>query len=567
MKTAIVAHFDPASSWEDNFIELLQVLGEIVESIVVVTTAIGIPDLPSDRTNAILVRRPNFGYDFYSYRVGIRLALTQPQASGIFILNSSFLLLDSHRFRSLLEEMSAPSRSTCVRGLTASLQFGWHIQSYLIYFDLRHLDISWVQNHFEKIEPLNTKFEVVLQYEIGLGRALKVDCIDVETMFQPNLLETVAGSLSYMWSLKRSQGWDVLLTAGFWRAWQNINWTHFGAIDLARRFGVVKSEFIRSNPHNLNQNAVWAACEPRLRQQISDSIERSRQFYLPSRSGMTELIIQNEPLDIILKTVTSLSHRLVNAKIAVVLHLFYVDLFDEILDQLINIVEPFDLYITTPFEADVPQILAASERRCIGVKILLCRNKGRDVGPFLALYRTGYLDNYHAVLKLHSKKSSYSLIGDDWRRELFAPLCGNSMTVLQSLRLIRENGCGVIGPSRYFLTNQKFWGANRRRLATILATCSVSSKFEQLELAFFAGTMFWFAPHALSAIYRAHGETVAFEAETGLQDGTLAHAWERAFCLLARDAGFGVSSVALAGRNIFSVDTSQNQVPVLEESK
>jgi lipopolysaccharide biosynthesis protein len=245
------------------------------------------------------------------------------------------------------------------------------------------------------------------------------------------------------------------------------------------------------------------------------------------------------------------------------LHLFYIELLDEIFDDLDNIVEPFDLYVTTPFEADVPQILAASDRRSHGVKVVLCRNKGRDVGPFLALYRTGCLDCYQAVLKLHSKKSRYSSKGDFWRRELFAPLCGNSMTVLQSLKLIREYGCGMVGPTNYFLTDEKFWGANRKRLGSILAACGLDSKSEQPELAFFAGTMFWFAPNALSAIHRAHAEAVAFEAENGEQDGTLAHAWERAFCLLVREAGFGVSSVMLAGHNIFSVDSSRNQVPVL----
>ncbi len=567
MKVAIVAHFDPASRWDDNFIELLRVLSGVVESIVVVTTAQGIPDLPADLTNATLVRRPNVGYDFYSYRVGIRLALAQPEVSGFFLLNSSVLLLDSSRFHSLLEDMCASSRGTCVRGLTASLQFGWHIQSYLLYFDLRHLAFGRVQQHFEQIEPAISKFEIVLRYEIGLGRALLVDKIAVETMFLPTPVQRVVGSLSYMLSLKRHQGWRVLLKSAFWRAWQDVNWTHFGATVLARRFGLVKSEFIRSNPHHLAQGAVWEACETRLRKGIFRAIDRARYFYTASSSGLTELKVQSEPLDIILRSVTGLSHRLVNAHVAVVVHLFYLELLDEILDDLDNIVEPFDLYVTTPFEADIPQILAASDRRSRGVKVMLCRNKGRDVGPFLALYRTGCLDRYQAVLKLHSKKSRYSSKGDFWRRELYAPLCGNSMTVLQSLRLIREHGCGVVGPARYFLTDEKFWGANRKRLGSILAACGVHSKSEQPELAFFAGTMFWFAPNAFSAIHRAHGETVAFEPENGEQDGTLAHAWERAFCLLAREAGFGVSSVMLAGRNIFSVDSSRNQVPVLAVRK
>ena len=494
----------------------------------------------------------------------MRLALAEPRVEGVFVLNSSVLLLDAGRFRALLDAMSAVDRVTGVRGLTASSQFGWHLQSYLLYFDLRHLPDGWLQWFFERIEPVNSKFEVVLRYEIGLGRALQADGIAVETMFRPAPLQAAAGTLSYLRSLTREQGRRVWLRRAFWRAWRDVNWTHFGAATLAHRFGLVKAEFIRGNPHRLPQDPVWSACEPRLRPGIDRGIERTRRFYAVGRSGLTELTSKSDPLCIMLQLIEGVRYRCANARVAVVVHLFYLELFDEILDDLDNIVEPFDLYVTTPFEADVSRILDATDRRGRGVTVVICRNQGRDVGPFVALFRTGRLDRYDAVLKLHSKKSRYSEKGDFWRRELYAPLCGDSMTVLRSLWLIRERGCGVVGPARYFLTNHGFWGANRERLAMILQSCGAPCTPDGPELAFFAGTMFWFAPRALAAIHRAQGEAVAFEPENGKQDGTLAHAWERAFCLIARAAGHSISSASLDGRDLFAFDMSGNRVPVLD---
>ena len=264
-----------------------------------------------------------------------------------------------------------------------------------------------------------------------------------------------------------------------------------------------------------------------------------------------------------MQSIDSVRNRVANSRIAVVVHLFYVDLFDEVLDDLKNIVEPFDLFITTPFEADIPKILEAANLRGQWVAVQLCRNKGRDVGPFVAFYRTGRLDHYDAVLKLHTKKSHYSNQGDYWRRALYKALCGDSMTVLRTLRLIREKGCGVVGPAKYFLTSQEFWGANRECLSKILQNCNVKYEGEYPELAFFAGTMFWFAPKAIAAMHDAKGEVLEFDAENGKQDGTLAHGWERAFCLLARDAGYRVSSATLDGKDIFKFDSSRNKVPVL----
>lgn len=563
MKVAIVAHFDPENTWDNNFLQILRVLGDVVDRTVVVTTAQGIPDLTGDLTSVTLVRRPNIGYDFYSYRVGMQLALAERDLEGVFILNSSIVMLDTARFRGLLDTISDSGQSIGARGLTASMQFGWHLQSYLLYFDLRNLPKGWLLDFFDQIEPVNSKFEVVLRYEIGLGHALKANNIAVNTVFEPTPAQAVAGAISYMRSLVRKDGRRIWFTKAFWHAWRDVNWTHFGATALASRFGIVKTEFLRGNPHRLHQDLVWDACDPNLRPDIELSLERTRRFYSASRSGLTELTCRFDPLGIILQSIESNRHGFANARAAVVVHLFYIELLDEILDELNNIVEPFDLYITTPFEADLPQIFDSTDRRRRGVTAVVCRNKGRDVGPFVALFRTGCLDKYDAVLKLHSKKSRYSDKGDFWRRELYSPLCGDSITSLLSIQLIRERGCGVLGPARYFLTNPKFWGANQERLGEILKTCEVHYEENNPELGFFAGTMFWFSPKAFAALHKATGRAVEFDLENGMQDGTLAHAWERAFCLLARSAGYRVSSVVLDGKDIFSFDSSCNKVPVL----
>lgn len=563
MKVAIVAHFSTESFWDENFLEVLRVLESVVDKIVVITTAAEISDIDLSLKKVNLIRRPNIGYDFYSYRVGMHLVLKEPDVEGVFLINSSFFLLNVDLFRKLLETMCTSDRSTAVRGLTESKQIGWHLQSYLLYFDIRNLSKGWLKRQFQLVEPVNSKFEVVLKYEIGLGHALQEGGVPTESMFKPTIVQAVRGALSFMWSITKSQGRLVWLKPAFWQAWRDVNWTHFGAAELARDYGLVKAEFIRSNPHRLSQNIVWNSCDKRLRDGIKRSIDRSRHLYTPGSSGLAELQHHGDPLGIILQSIECVRHRVSNARIAVVVHLFYLDLFEEILDDLKNIVEPFDLYITTPFEADIPHIIEATDRRGQWVTVQLCRNKGRDVGPFVALYRTGRLDHYDAVLKLHTKKSRYSDQGDYWRRQLYKPLCGDSMTTQKTLRLIRERGCGVMGPAHYFLTSQEFWGANRERLSKILKNCSVQHASEDPELAFFAGTMFWFAPKAMAALHVATGETVEFDLENGKQDGTLAHAWERAFCLLARDSGYRVSSATLDGKDIFKFDSSRNKVPVL----
>jgi len=544
MKAAIVAHYDPESLWRDNFLAMLDVLTRVAERIVVVTTSADIGDLPASLPSIDLIRRPNIGYDFYSYRVGHAHLTRAQQPEGIYILNSSLVLLDAEKFQRLLEDLASAARSTAVRAVTSSTQLGWHLQSYLLYVDLGKTPRGWLAGFLDRVEPQNTKFETILRNEIGFGRCIEKDGIAAEALFAPPAF--------YEAEVEQ---------AGI--SWSEVNWTHWAGVDLAARWGFAKGELLRSNPHKLGLDAVWAAASPALLSGAKQMVGSTEGFYKSDGQGLTQLS-QTKGASLVREWVQSNKHRVENARVAVALHLFYVDLLEEILDYLENICEPFDLFITTPFEADVPRILATTGKRGLAVTIALTENKGRDVGPFLSLLRARMLDKYDAVLKLHSKKSLYSEQGKSWRRQILAPLCGDSLTVFKSLALVRRPDVGVVGPSRYFLTNEKYWGANKGNLHTILTAGGVQKAAADPALAFFAGTMFWFKPAALFAIHAMPEAVFEFEAENGKQDGTLAHAWERAFCQLARGASMRAAAIDHPDDDLFDLEHADKRVPVLK---
>ena len=55
-------------------------------------------------------------------------------------------------------------------------------------------------------------------------------------------------------------------------------------------------------------------------------------------------------------------------------------------------------------------------------------NRGRDIGPFLALLERGRLDRYRYICKVHGKKSidggRQTYMGEMWRRRLLFDLLG-----------------------------------------------------------------------------------------------------------------------------------------------
>ncbi|MBB6408255.1 rhamnan synthesis F family protein [Mesorhizobium sangaii] len=527
---AIVAHFDPNDRIESNFCDFLACLRSVFDKVVLITTS-EIGNLPPiDGIEAI--KRPNIGYDFYSYRVGVERALRCNDLEHIALINSSVVLLDAHRLSDALRNMIKLCDSYDAVGATSSRQFGWHIQSYMMVLGRGVFSSEWFQRFFSNISPMNTKMEMILNYEIGFSSALVKNGVKVATLLSPASKAAV-------------------------------NWSHISASSIAQQFGYVKMEVLRDNPHEIDVQGIRdSATEERLKQ-VDEMVERARGHY---QVGEDNLFTLKRPEKLPLSTMKTARWRLPHRSgvlTAVVVHLYYIEMIDEICDYLENIIVPFDVFVTTPFEGDVAPIIDRFAEVGASVSVYLTENRGRDIGPFVSLYRSGDLDGYDAILKIHSKKSTYSDRGDEWRNRLYRSLVGDSLIALRAIDLLRSGEIGIVGPHDYYLTNEEYWGANRDAVRDLLTAMDVHSAGDEPELGFFAGSMFWFHPSALRSLQRIDEEKLRFEPENGIQDGTLAHAVERVFCTIARKAGYRTTSAALKGYEIHHTETEKNNVPVL----
>lgn len=559
---AIVAHFDPGDQIDDMFREVLMCLSQVCDRIILVTTSRLPDDACADLKKVEIVRRPNIGYDFMSYRTGVMRLNRTSDLHSVLLLNSSFLVVDPVAFTNTLHGMVKATERADAVGLTKSRQFQWHLQSYLLAFSSGAVRSIWFKKFFEAVTPLNTKLEVITKYELGLSRVLKEQKVQTETFFRISTLDRI--SASWRWFIEMSKGKGIaywLSRQPYWQ-WTYVNLTHFAATPLARQHGIIKTEVLRSNPHGVDNAGLRNLCSDERLSRIEESMMRLRACYQRGSEGLETLTAASLKIDP-RRVVTSSPPGCGHSRIAVVLHLYYADLLPEICESLKSILEPFDLFITTPFEADVPSILdmAASVAACTSVCVV--ENRGRDVRPFLMLLRSRLLDDYKAVLKIHGKKSLYGTFGANWRRQLYSDLFGTSLTALKSIALFDDPAVGIVGPLRFFLTHPQFGGGNEGRLAELLTAVGLTVPPNEPPLAFYAGSMFWFRPEALAPLALLPESLLAFEDEAGQQNSTLAHAYERAFALIARHAGYRCTAASLGGSDIFDWPSLGHTVPVL----
>lgn len=558
-KAAVVAHFDANNRLEENFRLVLSCLEEVFDTIVLVTTSNLTDTATTQFKKTITIRRPNVGYDFYSYRVGVTYLQEHGDLHSILLVNSSFVVLDIASFTQTLINMQLLSSDHDVVGITESQQINLHLQTYLLMLGEKVVHSKWLKNYFDNVQPLNSKFEVILNYEIGLSRALLSNHVRTLALYKPSTQQKLYASICWMRIVAQTNGW---LTGKPWRHRREVNWTHFGAEEIAQQFGFIKTEILRTNPHGISTEFVSQLANPEVRASIETLLVNSKSQYQTGHDGLTTLSSNSQPLP----TSRIIQYGKAGSKgvrIAVVIHLFYYDLLDEICNYLNGIIEPYDLYVTTPFEGDVHKIINKTSNIAQSVTVWLTENRGRDVGPFIALYHSGALDGYLAVLKLHSKKSKYSAKGATWRKQIYGSLMGDSLTIRRILHLFESEKVGVVGPHQFYLSHDSFWGANRDTVRNLLTLTGAIKPNDEPELGFFAGSMFWFAPEALHSMRKIPESKFNFEPECGIQDGTLAHSIERIFCSIAKASGYKITSATLAGKDISQTDTKSNRVPVL----
>ena len=214
---------------------------------------------------------------------------------------------------------------------------------------------------------------------------------------------------------------------------------------------------------------------------------------------------------------------------------YYPDLLDEILACHAVLPAGTPLHLTAP--PDVADELRQMLGERPGMILHVRENRGRDIAPFLFLLKSGVLDGYDAVLKLHTKRSPHLGHGNLLRRAIFSALAGDKGVVDRIMRIMSDPTVGMVGWRRVFLTSKRHWHTNRARVELLAGELQPSAR---AILAFFGGSMFWFRPEALKVLAEAAIEQADFEDESGQIDGTLHHALERCFAIVATAAGFSV---------------------------
>ncbi|WP_019319645.1 rhamnose-glucose polysaccharide assembly protein RgpF [Streptococcus mutans] len=228
-----------------------------------------------------------------------------------------------------------------------------------------------------------------------------------------------------------------------------------------------------------------------------------------------------------------------NQKVAVHLHVFYVDLLEEFLTAFKQFHFSYDLFITTDSDdkkAEIEEILSANSQEA---QVFVTGNIGRDVLPMLKL--KNYLSTYDFVGHFHTKKSKEAdfWAGQSWREELIDMLVKPADNILAQLQQNPKIGLVIADMPTFFRYNKIVDAWNEHLIApemnTLWQKMGMTKKIDFNAFHTFVmsyGTFVWFKYDALKPLFDLN-LTDDDVPEEPLPQNSILHAIERLLIYIA----------------------------------
>jgi hypothetical protein len=163
------------------YIKLLNDSGLAVLLVVVVDRPLELRDEEIAAAQGVIVR-DNSGYDFGAWAHALKLQPELFGASLLILTNDSVVpTSDVAVFRKMIARVR--DCRTDIVGLTASHEYGWHVQSYFLAIKPRALSSSGFQQFIDGIRRIDDKDEVIRTYEVPFASIMQRAGLSVAAVF------------------------------------------------------------------------------------------------------------------------------------------------------------------------------------------------------------------------------------------------------------------------------------------------------------------------------------------------------------------------------------------------
>ncbi|MGH9960520.1 MAG: rhamnan synthesis F family protein, partial [Pyrinomonadaceae bacterium] len=479
-----------------------------------------------------LIVRGNHGYDFAAWATALAILPDLWSVRILVLANDSVYGPTS---QSALNDVIARIRQSTsdVIGLTESHQGAHHIQSYFIALKALALSSEQVREFWANVRSHSTKQMVIDRYELTFLAQYERGYLTHEILFPlPHALPRQPGNPTLLhWRLLAAQGCPFIKAQLLRDHLPGTNSEGWEAI-------------FEETPHmvRLIKDHLWSITHASIGSGtcVVSKWQGDHLSWSPDVASEKDAISTCRPLedwDLAIEVPfagLSRSARVSRIeRVAVIAHVFYPTILDEMLGYLRNIPSPADIFISTDTDEKKRAIAAALANYSNGsVELRVFENRGRDIAPMIVGFRDVFT-RYEIFLHIHSKCSPHDPELERWRTYLFEQLLGSEEIVESIFHMLVHSDIAIVFPQHFPPIRRLInFGRDYDMMKTLLRRAGILFS-AGIVLEFPSGSMFWGKAAALRKLLDLKLGFVDFQDEERQVDGTLAHALERSFLYFA----------------------------------
>ena len=506
----LYVHFNKFNDISEHVLYQLEKMRPLFSKVVFISnsplTPNQVQELKDDLVDEVLLRK-NIGFDFAALRDGMKLEGFEKLKAydSITFMNDTCFgpLWDLEPIYRRFEK----DEQVDFWGMTNFRQtkdFSEHIQSYYLSFKKNVVNSTVFQDFWQQIQDYTNVQDVIEHYETQVTTNLTQAGFRYRTVF------------------------DTLPADDTGMLYPDFSYYNPTAI-LKHRVPFIKVKTIGASEG--------------LTPYILEDIERSTDYPVDLIvKHMSRIDLPDYPYLLSRKLMDlSLPISFSEKKIAIHLHVFYVDLLEEFLQAFQSFHFSYDLFITTDRDDKKAEIEKILEHKQVDAQIFVTGNIGRDVLPMLKLKK--YLSKYDYIGHFHTKKSKEAdfWAGESWRKELIDMLVRPADQIVSQLNQDDHLGIVIADIPSFFRFNRIVVAWNEALISPEMnklwkrMNCQKEVNFKQMNTFVMSyGTFVWFKYDALSALFDLDLTDEDIPKEP-LPQNSILHAIERLLVYIAWD--------------------------------
>ncbi len=284
-----MAHYDHRGSVGPHVRRQVESVAEAVDRLIVVSAA----DLTDESRawlgeRAELTERPNYGYDFTSYQVGLHRAGLEGDLTSydeVVICNDTYVPVKP--YADIFAAMAG--EAVDFWGLTRTDRIAPHVQSFFVAFRPWVIGSAAFRRFWTGLDPLSTRRQVIMQYEVGLSDGLHCAGFRSGAYFKETEADRRLARRRVRWWAMHRQGFERTraglekLRARAGEPWNPAAAMADRALDDGR-LPYVKLDTLRYDPYGLGADKLLTYCEealPEVFAGVREFMEETAGFYPP----------------------------------------------------------------------------------------------------------------------------------------------------------------------------------------------------------------------------------------------------------------------------------------------